>query len=88
MELSKQDRLAIVEATGHFYETAEPDELPVARQLNALSSTIALSPSGGLSLHQLQSIRLCLELFVEDFPDDSEPQRSLLARFPVLPPFA
>lgn len=88
MELSKQDRLAIVEATGYFYETAEPDEKPFARELNALASQIALSASGGLTIDQLQAIRLCLEIFAEDFPDDSQPQQSLLARLPALPPFA
>lgn len=88
MILSKQDRLAIVEATGYFYETAEPDELSAARELNALATQIALGSFPGLSLQQLYAIRICLQLFVEDFPDDSLPQQSLLARLPVLPPFA
>lgn len=87
MELSKQDRLAIVEATGHFYEIADPDELPVARQLNALAAKVASSASGQLSHRELQAIRLCLALFVEDFPDDSSPQQSLLSRLPPPPPF-
>ena len=88
MELSASDRLALMEASGHFYEISSPAEKHFAVQANALVSRVVSNHSGGLTLNELEIIRACLELYIEDFPFDSSPQQSLLSRLPKAPPFA
>lgn len=88
IELSSDDRLSLIEASGYFYEISSPVEKHFAAHVNALVSRIATSSAGGLTLKDLEIIRACLELYIEDFPSDSQPQQSLLSRLPQTPPFA
>lgn len=88
MELSFADRMAIVAAAGNFYQNSLPDELPLAKSINNLALRISTGKCNGLTFEQLVHIRCCLEEYIEDFPDDSLPQQSLLSRLPALPPFA
>lgn len=88
MILTLQDRHALVEAAGYYFQVTPPQDRPLAVYLNNLAMRVASSPSGGLSANEAEILRESLVLFCEAFPEDSQPQQSLLARFPRPAPFA